>query len=283
MKVTKIPTFFLILALTSCVSPANKFSRKALEYGFDSLEISSDSFTHRIYFNQFVLHSADPKRLHVYLDGDGTPWLRHQWIAKDPTSRNPLILRLMHLDKTPAILLGRPCYYGLNKGIHCENKYWTSHRYSSVVVNSMVSVLNAWVEKNNYKELVFIGFSGGGTLAVLMANNVNITTKVVTVAANLDVRAWSEFHGYRGLDNSLNPIEEAILNTDIQQLHFAGKEDNVVPAFIIKKYAQSQKNSRYFEVSGNGHVCCWEVGWPEILDIIDKKKAINLRGDGFLR
>lgn len=253
------------------MSPADKFASQALEYGFDSLEMSSDSFEHRIYFNQYVPHSIDsPTRLHVYLDGDGTPWLKNRWIAKDPTARNPLILRLMYLDKMPAILLGRPCYYGLNKGIHCENKYWTSHRYSSVVVNSMVSVLNSWLEKNNYKELVFIGFSGGGTLAVLMANKVNITTKVVTVAANLDVTAWSEFHGYRALDNSLNPAEEVVLNVGIQQFHFAGKEDKVVPAFIIKKYAQSQISARYIERSGKNHVCCWEEEWLKILDMIGK-------------
>lgn len=261
---------FIILVLVSCVSPSKKFANKALEYGFDNLEMSSDIFEHRIYYNQFVLDNIDALRLHVYLDGDGTPWIRNKWIAKDPTARNPLILRLMNLDKTPSILLGRPCYYGVNQDFNCENKYWTSHRYSSEVVGSMAYILNDWLAKHKYKELVFIGFSGGGTLAVLMANKINITTKVVTVAANLDISAWSDFHGYKTLKSSLNPIEEAVLNTNIQQFHFAGKEDKVVPAFIIKKYAKHQKNSMYFEISAKNHVCCWEKEWPKILDIIGK-------------
>ena len=258
------------MLLASCMSPADKFSRKALEYGFDSQEVSSDIFKHRVYFNQFVVDRGRSTALHVYLDGDGTPWLRNKWVAEDPTARNPLILRLMHLDKMPSILLGRPCYYGLNQSLNCDGKYWTSHRYSSEVVNSMIYVLRAWLEKNNYKELTFIGFSGGGSLAVLMANDIDITTKVVTVAANLDVAAWSEFHGYRALTNSLNPTKEVVLRAGIQQFHFAGKDDKVVPAFIIKKYAQSQNSARYFEVSGKSHVCCWEMEWPKILDIIDE-------------
>jgi len=270
MKDAKILKFLLVTVLVSCVSPSNKFARKALDYGFGSLEMNSDLFSHRIYFNQFVSDKVDFSTLHVYLDGDGTPWLRGKWVAEDPTARNPLILRLMHIDKKPSLLLGRPCYYWENQDINCENKYWTSHRYSSDVVNSMVYVLNTWLEKNKYKELVFIGYSGGGVLAVLMANKINLTTKVVTVAANLDTKAWSQFHGYKTLKNSINPAAEANLSADIQQLHFAGKDDKIVPAFIIKKYAQSQKNSRYFEVSANGHVCCWENEWPKILDIISK-------------
>ncbi|WP_428353164.1 hypothetical protein [Methyloprofundus sp.] len=240
-KMPKYRYFFIIVSLVSCVSPSNKFASKALQYGFDSMEINSDMFVHRIYFNQLVSVKTSSTTLHVYLDGDGTPWVRSKWIAKDPTARNSLILRLMHLDKTPSLLLGRPCYYGLNQGSNCENKYWASHRYSSEVVTSMAYVLNTWLEKNKYKELVFIGYSGGGVLAILMANKINITTKVVTIAANLDIRAWSEFHGYKTLKNSLNPAEEAVLYADIQQIHFAGGDDKVVPAFIIKKYAQSQK------------------------------------------
>lgn len=269
MNSAKVSIFLLVMALASCVSPSNKFARKALEYGFGSLEMDSDTFEHRIYFNQFVSDRVDLTTLHVYLDGDGTPWVKGKWIAEDPTARNSLILRLMHLDKTPSLLLGRPCYYGLNQGFNCENKYWASHRYSSEVVTSMAYVLNTWLEKNKYKELVFIGYSGGGVLAILMANKINITTKVVTIAANLDIRAWSEFHGYKTLKNSLNPAEEAVLHADIQQIHFAGRDDKVVPAFIIKKYAQSQKNARYFEVPGKGHVCCWEKEWSKILDIIN--------------
>ncbi|NOR81494.1 MAG: hypothetical protein GQ529_11795 [Methyloprofundus sp.] len=268
MKKANIPVFFLMMSLSSCMSPADKFANTALEYGFDSLEMSSDIFEHRIYFNQFVLRKTDAPKLHVYIDGDGTPWVRNKWVAKDPTARNPLILRLMNLDKTPSILLGRPCYYGLNQSFNCDGKYWTSHRYSSEVVSSMIYVLRAWLDKNKYKELTFIGFSGGGSLAVLMANDIDITTKVVTVAANLDVAAWSEFHGYRALANSLNPTKEVVLSAGIQQFHFAGKDDKVVPAFIIKKYAQSQNSARYFELSGKSHVCCWEMEWLKILDII---------------
>lgn len=269
MTVIKKYFFVIFFLLTSCVSPSIKFSREASIYGFSSLEINSDVFQHKIYLNQFVHDKPSLTTLHVYLDGDGTPWVKNRWIAKDPTARNPLVLRLMKLDKKPAILLGRPCYYGMNQSKPCKNKYWTSHRYSSTVVNSMTSVLKSWLEKNNYTNIVFIGFSGGGVLAVLMANKIKWTTKVVTISANLDVDAWSEFHGYKTLESSLNPVKESELNKDIQQFHFAGKEDKVVPAFIIKKYAEGQEKAFFYEMEGQGHVCCWEDIWEKILLNID--------------
>ncbi len=259
--------FALILfSLIGCTTPSQRFDSFAQDLGFDSELISTEKFQHKIYSNyQF----ATSKQLHVYLDGDGTPWVKKRWIAEDPTARNPLILGLMIQDKKPSILLGRPCYYGLNKNLACNQKYWTSHRYSKEIILSMANALNKWLKKHIFTEVVLIGYSGGGSIAVLMANSINKITKVVTLAANLNIKAWSQFHGYSTLKDSLNPIDEVKLNTDIKQLHLAGEEDDIVPAFIIKDYAMSQKNSKYYPFPGQTHACCWAMEWPKILDMID--------------
>ena len=147
--------------------------------------------------------------------------------------------------------------------------YWTSHRYSQAVVNSMSSVLNSWLEQHAFKQLVLIGYSGGGSLAVLMAEGIKGVEKVVTVAANLDVAAWSKYHGYLTLSGSLNPADAPMISQRIKQIHFAGQDDEVVPAFIIKAYAQRQGNVHYHEIEQQGHACCWEKEWLHLLDIIN--------------
>lgn len=263
MKKLLISVVFIIL-VTACATPAQRFKQTAFKYGFKSQLLNSELFNHQIYLSDAKM---DGELLHVYLDGDGTPWERQRWVADDPTARNPLILRLMKQDKQAAILLGRPCYYGLNK--ECENKYWTSHRYSREVVDSMAMALNTWISQHDFKRLVLIGYSGGGAIAMLMADQIDNISAIVTLAANLDVAKWSEFHGYSTLKSSLNPTAEIAPNSAIKQIHFAGKDDAVVPAFIIKEFAAKQKNARYYELPGKDHACRWEENWVQLLELID--------------
>lgn len=256
-----------VLGLTACTTPSQHFNQVANKLGLSAQKLGSAQFNHIIYKKNVLVQSDT---LHVYIDGDGTPWERNQWISEDPSARNPLILRLMIQDPMPAILLGRPCYYGLNVSPGCESKYWTSHRYSKEIIDSMSLVLNNWLAKQQFNHIVLIGYSGGGSIALLMANKIKKITKVVTVAANLDVTAWSEFHGYPKLKHSLNPSDQVELNTAIKQFHFVGADDDVVPAFIVKQYADNQKNADYYTFPDNDHGCCWEKAWLNILDIIER-------------
>ena len=254
-----------ISLLTGCATPSQHFNDVAMGFKFTTDTVNSQQFKHKIYRNQ---RKKSTEILHVYLDGDGSPWRKKRWVTEDPTARNPLILRLMNQDSVPSILLGRPCYYGLNTSKGCDNKYWTSHRYSTAVVDSMAEALNAWLKHYPFKQVVLIGYSGGGSIALLMANQIKKAMKVATIAANLDVKRWSEFHGYLPLDDSLNPVTDAVLNQSIKQLHFAGQDDETVPTFIIKEYADSQINAQYYLLKGNDHTCCWETVWLSILEKI---------------
>lgn len=254
----------LFLVLSACSTPAQKFLKTSQTYHFVTQTVSSSPFLHRLYLNQKASKPSDRKTLHVYIDGDGTPWERNRWIAKDPTSRNPLILKMMSQDPASAILLGRPCYHGVNDSA-CSPKDWTSHRYSKQVVTSMVQALKGWAVQNNYQELVIIGFSGGGALAVLIAPYLKTVTKVVTVSANLDVDGWSEHHGYLPLSDSLNPIDLPPLPSYIKQFHFAGLQDKNVPPEIIKKFSKRQKYSVFIPVAEFNHYCCWADNWKSLL------------------
>jgi hypothetical protein len=262
----KICLIFIVLNLLGCATPAQRFSTVAANYGFISSNISGHPFQHRIYANPTAMHIPDEQTLHVYIDGDGTPWEHESWPAEDPTSRNPLILNLMAQDKSPSILLGRPCYHGLNVTAACAESFWTSKRYASEIVDSMIVALNSWLKNQPFKKIVLIGYSGGGSIAVLMANKALLVDTVVTFAANLDVDEWSKAHGYPTLNESLNPIAQKILPKRIKQLHLAGADDDVVPAYIVKSYAD-QQNAGFRVYPEFDHQCCWEKAWQSILPL----------------
>jgi pimeloyl-ACP methyl ester carboxylesterase len=264
-RMLKIVIFMLIcVVFAACSSPSQKFLETAKSYNISPWQINGSPFFHRLYLNQNSINDTQKKVLHVYIDGDGTPWEQNRWVAGDPTSRNTVILQMMNKDNMPAILLGRPCYHGV-KDSSCLSKYWTSHRYSKIVVKSMAKALNSWLQQNPYKKLVLIGFSGGGTLAVLIAPYLQKVAGVVTVAANLDVARWSKFHNYLPLDDSLNPINMPPLSQKIKQIHFAGLQDKNVSVEIIKSFFDKQSNAIFIPIAEFNHYCCWVDAWSEIL------------------
>lgn len=261
----RIVLCLLFLCLNGCVKPAQHFDEIAKAYGFSRTVLTTMHFKHKIYSTFRNGSALKAKSLHIYLDGDGTPWEHEQWLAEDPTARDPLILRLMRADSAPSILLGRPCYYGLNKEPDCHFKYWTSHRYAQIIVDSLVAALQTHLKTEPAAELVLIGYSGGGTLAMLMAPQLTNLHTIITLAANLDTDAWSQLHGYPPLIESLNPADLAPLNLKIKQFHFAGGNDNNVPASIIKTIATKQ--NAYFQVIEKlTHNGCWECVWPDLLN-----------------
>lgn len=146
------------------------------------------------------IHNADAitshEFLHVYLEGDGQPWLRGFWPAANPTSREMTALKLMLLDPHPAVYLNRPCYGQVQMPINCSVSLWTDGRYSSEVVAAMLAGLRELRQKYPGKRLVLLGHSGGGTLAMLLAQRMEEVVAVVTVAANLDHRAWTSARGF---------------------------------------------------------------------------------------
>lgn len=255
-----------LILLTACATPSERFAKVANDLGFFGFSLNSDSFDHQFYANTRIIEQSKESVLHVYLDGDGTPWEQHHWISDDPTSRNPMILKLMQEDNAASILLGRPCYHRVHKAPNCHNKYWTSHRYSREVVSSMASVLKLWLQNHSYKRIVLIGFSGGGTLAMLISTYLDSVDTVVTLASNLDVKAWSEFYGYGPLTNSLDPGAMSF-NSRLRQIHMAGLKDQIVPANIIKSFTVRQKNAKYVAFADFDHYCCWLNEWKNILQL----------------
>ena len=125
----------LLVALLACgcASPAARLSSRAADLGFTRAIVAGAGFDHVVFRARAHVGGTSipdaPRVLHVYLDGDGSPWTGRE-PTDDPTPRNPLVLRLMALDAAPRIYLGRPCYHGLANAPRCTPALWTTRRYA---------------------------------------------------------------------------------------------------------------------------------------------------------
>ncbi len=245
---------------SGCANPAQRLDARATELGYRRVVLQGDGFSHVAYFKDG--RGAANKALHVYLEGDGTPWIRRRVPASDPTPHNPLMLELMSLDAAPSVYLGRPCYHGV-RSIACTPDMWTDKRYSEVVVASMSAALVG--VSAGYQSLVLLGHSGGGTLAMLLAERQPKVRSVVTVAANLDTDNWASLHKQQGLGGSLNPATRPPLRPSIRQMHYAGAEDDNVPPQLVRDAVAQQPGATFKVFPKQDHSCCWREVWPEVL------------------
>jgi len=255
--------FCLLILTFGCANPAQKIDNQAFKYGLEKLELAGLPFTHISYQN---IKANNPARLHIYIEGDGIAWLTRTRASTDPTPAKSLMLDLMSLDPQTSLYLGRPCYFGQSQSSFCHPFLWTQQRYSQQVVLSMVAALKKYRLLHPFSELVFFGHSGGGTLAMLIAPYFDETVAVVTLAANLDINAWADHHGYTRLKESLNPATMPSLPSHITQIHYAGEKDSVVPAFIIKAGSANQLKSQFRILKGADHTCCWGRIWKNLLN-----------------
>lgn len=248
------------MLLASCASPTQRIENRATDLGLQRFVAQGSGYRHLLFF-----HGGKGDVLHVYLDHDGTPWETPTRVARDPTPRHPVMLEWMRDDPAPSLYLGRPCYYGLDTTPPCVFLLWTSERYSPAVVQSMTGALTRFLAQHPYPRIAFLGYSGGGALAVLMAQHVPATAAVVTVAGNLDSDGWASLHGYAPLHGSDNPLARAPLAQGVVQLHYAGGRDTQVPLSLSRGYVARHPEATLVEMPQYDHVCCWRELWPQVL------------------
>lgn len=203
--------------------------------------------------------------LHVYLEGDGNPWRNGRYPATNPNARKLMALRLMTLDPNPSVYINRPCYGHREMPTHCDPRIWTHERYSDEVVSALDTALSQAKRDTEAREIVLIGHSGGGTLAMLLAHRRSDVRAVITIGANLDHRAWTEHFGYLPLSGSLNPADYPELPERVHRWHFAGGRDQLVPAFVTQEAAAQDKHAGFIMQSTFAHNCCWLDIWNTVL------------------
>ena len=265
----------LVVALAGCSTPTSRLRALADEQGFERASVRAGGFAHTVFDNGAPV--ADGV-LHVYLEGDGTPWRHRTVIMPDPTPRRPLMLALMALDPDASIYVGRPCYNGTYAEPGCDERLWTSDRYSERVVASMTAVVRRRAARAGATRVRLFGHSGGAALALLIAERLPSVDAVLTLAGNLDTDAWTAHHGYSPLYGSINPALRPPLADRVRQWHLLGERDPVIPPTLVGDYLARHGGAVAVRLPGFGHGCCWRGVWPGVLRALARDRADELPG-----
>ncbi|HXA34899.1 MAG TPA: dienelactone hydrolase family protein [Steroidobacteraceae bacterium] len=210
--------------------------------------------------------------LWVFLEGDGQPWLDGgRRIASDPSPKIPMAFDLFKASAVPRAYLGRPCYFRHARDVGCEPTLWTSARYGNAVVASTSAALEMLIREESARRVILVGYSGGGTLAYLLAPSIPAVSAVVSICGNLDIDAWTQAHGFVSLSKSGNPATAPALDRSITQIVIVGGRDANVPPSSLRTFLNRQQPQEVWTYEDHDHVCCWRRDWPSILDRISER------------
>jgi pimeloyl-ACP methyl ester carboxylesterase len=118
------------------------------------------------------------------------------------------------------------------------------------------------------KQIRLIGFSGGGTVASIVAALRDDVDLLITVAGNLDHKRWTDFNQIDPLAGSLNPIDFSRALESVPQIHLIGERDDVVPGSVLSSYLAHMTrldNVQSYIVVGADHTCCWSLAIADVL------------------
>lgn len=269
-KILNFIVLFLLLTLAACQINPDKLANNAKLYK----QLHTTKHFIITSYAKNLKNFDSNKPLYIYIEGDGQAWITKYKLAKNPTPKKPLALQLACLDKRPNIIyIARPCQFTpLKLDLNCHPKYWSTARYSQPVIESINQVINYFKDKTNNSNLNLIGYSGGATIAGIIASSRADIKSLVTIAGNLDHDEISNFNGTTKLTGSLNLINFTKQLSNIPQIHYIGEKDKIIPIYTIKNFVNkinyfSNKNTaKYIIIKNADHY----NGWLTILEHLNK-------------
>lgn len=257
-------TVLACLLLVGCASNAQRIDALARAAQLQRYVIESDQLPSIVYLRA---SQNRHRRVVIFIEGDGIPWRAGIAPNSDPTTREPLALELMARTPGSAAYIARPCYQRAVTR-HCTPDLWTGARYSERIVHAMVFAVNDVVSRTQAEDIVIVGYSGGGVLASLIAEQLDGVSAVITVGANLDIDAWTKHHRYLPLSQSMNPALSIHPHSWLE-IHMEGALDKVVPSATRNAYFERYPNARRWVLEKHGHQCCWVEEWKELWEKIE--------------
>lgn len=250
--------FFTMLFLASC--SLSKF--EVLE---DVKKIGRDhDMTVKIYhvknFDIFTLEKiSDPKKpVRIYIEGDGRAYVNKYQASLDPTPTSRFLINLIAQDDSPNLVyIARPCQYVDSK--KCEEKYWTSERFSAEAIAAISEVVDVFAKQ----KIELVGYSGGAMIALQLKQK-NIKN-IRTIAGNLDLEKFVELHKISELQTP--PLDYAYL-AQVPQIHFVGAKDKVIPLKVFEAYQKKlvgQNCVKLKIVAQADHQKNWQEKWADLL------------------
>lgn len=262
----------ICVALCSCATIPSPAERRELAAqlagarGWQGRVLTTDRLP---LFSYAPDRQAAGEQLTVYIEGDGFAWLTRSQPSADPTPREPVALRLALAQPAGKIAyLARPCQYVDAERSGCSARYWTEARFAPEVIAATDQAVTQLKATTGAERLVLVGYSGGAAVAALLAARRDDVVRLVTVAGNLDHRAWTRHHGVSPLNASLNPADSLVRLAGLPQQHFVGERDTVIPPALVADFVARlgpQAPASVRVVEGFDHQCCWAERWPALL------------------
>ena len=193
---------------------------------------------------------------HVYIEGDGNAFNTHGQPTSDPTPKSSFMRHLAAKDSYENVIyLARPCQF--TKGTECSKKYWTTARFAPNVIEAEYLAIKSL---SGNAAVNLIGYSGGAQIAGLIAATKNLNVKkVITIAGNLDHKAWTAYHNLPELTESLNLADYKEKFNQIPQIHYIGKQDKIIPPLLSEEFVSDKSTLRIIPEATHNK------GWNKIL------------------
>ena len=273
----KLVTFFLSVAATfllaACAGVPGSMTRLqhandlAAAAGWKRLDLDAGPFRLAAWMPATPVQDAV---LTVYMEGDGLAWITRTVVSPDPTPIQPTALQLaLRHPQGAAAYLARPCQYVTGADArNCAPAYWTDKRFAPEVVAAAMVAVDQLKAQTGASRLVLVGFSGGGAVAALVAARRNDVDMLITVAGNLDHKAWTDHHHVPPLAGSLNAADAWQALAGLPQRHFIGGADTIVNRATIAPYIARfppGQRPQVTVIDGYDHQCCWARDWPALL------------------
>ena len=255
---------FLLAGCALLQSHPERIRTVAAGAGFFPVEVADQRL--RAFLRSAGQTAGQNSKLTIYLESDGAPWRRPDEPPADPTPHKPMVLDMAIGDGSGAVAyLGRPCQYLEPAALAgCDPALWMRGRFSEDAVAAMDHAVSRLKKSAGAAEVNLVGYSGGGTMAALIAARRSDVNCLVTIAAPLDTRAWTEALKVSPLDYSLNPADVARQLTTVRQTHFRGRKDTVVPPSTTQRYLSQVPRALVIDKQAYDHQCCWGDDWPEL-------------------
>jgi alpha/beta superfamily hydrolase len=293
MSVKKTPITLLLtvlLILTGCAGSLTRLepaSRKAQaeelaqSAGFSRVVWSSTP--HPLWSYTRLTSAASSEVIYVYIEGDGVLQINQygqSYLSNDPTPspQLPLMLAAWHAQFAPqdsVVYMARPCQFThYTREDKCIQMDWLKGRYGPKVVESFSTALDglrAKVQRDVKFHLV--GYSGGGTIAMLLANTREDIAQVTTLAANLDHETFFRLHQETYPPEPFDLIARPEKVAGTPQLHVVGGSDPIVPESIVQAYKSKLsakgvlRGVEVERIEGQNHhnVPGWQKVWQQVL------------------
>lgn len=197
-------------------------------------------------------------RLWVVIEGDGATWTGGR-PPVDPTPLRPVGPSVVSV--LPAgdarLWLARPCQYLRPEALRgCDPAHWTGSRFSDEVLTAYDRLIDRYAAGS---PVMLVGFSGGGVIAADLALRRDDAAGLVTLAAPLDLDAWTGHHAVPSLAATQSSARRLarLARLDIPALYLFGAADRTVPTATLGRTRAVLPQARLRVVPRAGHAADW--------------------------